>query len=73
MSKSIILTWMVKRIAPIPAIPYLDGPVASMVGSISGLDNLQYTHPVTKVSGTPEQQTTDSFQPAAMAQAASRL
>ncbi len=51
--------------------PYLDGPVASMVASISGLDNMQYTHPVTTVSGAPEQQTTDSFQPAAMAQAAS--
>jgi subtilase family serine protease len=53
------------------ADPYLDGPVAAMVSSVSGLDNAQYTHPVTKVSSAPEQQTTDSFQPAAMAQAAS--
>jgi subtilase family serine protease len=53
--------------------PYLDGPVAAMVSSISGLDNMQYKHPVSKVSDAAQQQATDGLQPATMNQAASNF
>src|SRR5205823_5851245 len=49
--------------------PYVEGPAAALVGSISGLDNLQYQHPLVKTTGALKQQSLDGLQPAATADA----
>ncbi|MFL6447373.1 MAG: protease pro-enzyme activation domain-containing protein [Bryobacteraceae bacterium] len=49
--------------------PYVEGPAAALVGSISGLDNLQYQHPLVKTASALKQQSADGLQPAATADA----
>ncbi|MBV8828121.1 MAG: S8/S53 family peptidase [Acidobacteriaceae bacterium] len=47
--------------------PSIEGAAAALVASISGLDNLQYKHPVATVSGALNQQSSDGYQHAAAA------
>ena len=49
--------------------PSMEGAAAALVASISGLDNLQYKHPLATVSGALKRQSSDGVQPAVTADA----
>ncbi len=51
--------------------PYVEGPAAAVVRSISGLDNLQYKHPLVTASSALQQQPPGDLQAAVAADAGS--